>query len=397
MGRVYRIVALITIDNRTFRRALLFANAWTAIPAGRGPAWVLETVRRLAFVQVDPIAVVAPAHHQILFSRNPSYRRDDLHRLLEQDRALFESWTHDHAILPSELYPYWRHYLRRASTFESCPGYRRYFAPVTERDRSAMLRIVRRTGPLRPRDVPAEKVDWGDAYFAGPSRSKMTLEYLWRTGKLAITRRESAQKVYDLAERVIPAEHRGPRVTPRAYVDWACREALTRLVAASPARIAHFFDAITTAEAAAWCASRAKRGELVRARVEQADGKRSAALFALPSVLDRLADLPSPDRKLRLLSPFDPLIRDRDRARRVFGFDYTVEIWVPAKKRRYGYYVLPILEGDRFTGRLDAKADRSHRKLDLLGLWWEPGIKPGRTRKAQLDRALARLERFALS
>lgn len=392
------------INNREFRRALLSLNGLAPpdgddplpSPAARkGPAWVEGTARRLGFVQVDTVSAIERAHHQILFSRNPRYRHDDLATCLEEDRTLFENFTHDAAVLPVGHFPYWRHTFARQKRYDVHPGYKRYFSPVTPSAIRLVLGRIRKQGPLKPRELDTAKVDlsWGDG-FPKPTLAKVTMEFLWRTGRLAVARRDKREKVYDLVERVIPPEHLERRVSHREYVDWACREALSRLGAARPSHIARFFEAVSTDEAAAWCAARNPK-ELVEARLRHADGAASPApLYALPDFLERLSGMPHPPRRLRLISPFDPLIRDRQRTAKVFGFDYTIEIFVPPKKRKYGYYVLPILEGERFTGRLDAKADRKKGRLNVLGLWWEDGVQPTPRRMAQLERELRALGEF---
>ncbi|NIM61972.1 MAG: winged helix-turn-helix domain-containing protein, partial [Acidobacteria bacterium] len=360
----------------------------------RGGAWVRGMVRRLGFVQVDPIAVVARAHDQILFARNPSYRPAHLKRALEQERSLFENWTHDAAILPVEHFPYWRHYMDRFKRWKVHAGYRRYFGQTTDRSVASVRRHVRRNGPTRPRDIESEKCDWGDADSPVPTVAKVTIEYLWRTGEMAVTARAGQEKVYDLASRVIPEECFARRVGKRDYVDWACRESLLRLGAATPAQIAHFFDAVSTKEAQAWCEGMSGRG-LDTVNVELANRSNSRPVFALAGWEERLESVPRAPGKLRLLSPFDPLIHDRNRTERIFGFDYAVEIFVPPKKRKYGYYVLPLLEGERFVGRIDLKLDRNRSLLNVLGLWWERGVKATAQRKARLERQLERQARFA--
>lgn len=391
------------IGNREFRRALISLCGLSApvaddpLPAPTtraGSAWARDMIRRLGFVQIDPICAVERAHHHILFSRNPRYRQDDLRRLLEDERAAFENWTHDAAILPIETYPYWKHFFERQRNYDVHPGYRRYFGLVTDEDIAFALRRVTEDGPLRPRDLETRRIALDHAYFAQPTAAKLALEWLWRTGTLAITRRESRQKVYDLAERVVPAALLNKQVSRRAYVDWACRESLLRLGAAAPARIAACFDAVSTDEAAAWCTKRLGK-DVVRVRVTQPDGDDGATQFALLSFADTLRKVPAPPRRLRVLNPFDPLIHDRRRTQRVFGFDYTIEIWVPERKRKYGYYVLPILEGERFTGRADCKLDRKKQRLLVLGLWWEPGVRPSRARAAALEAELHKLAVFA--
>jgi len=396
--------ALPRIGNRAFRRTLLCLNGLAPPhpedglydPRGmRGAEWTHGLVRRLGFLQVDSIAAVERPQYQIPFSRNPRFRREHLDRLVEQERRLFENWTHDAAILPVESFPYWRHYCKRAKEFAAHPAYRSYFALVTPQDVARVLRRVRREGPLRPRDIGGGKVHWeGDDQYFKPSIAKVAMEFLWRTGRLGVTRRNGREKVYDLVERIIPATSVQKRVSERAYLDWICTEALKRLGAASPAQIARFFDGVRTPEAEGWCRRRLGK-QVVRVEVVHADGSTGGALYALAPLAETMSAMPPAPRRLRLLSPFDPLIHDRRRTWRVFGFDYTLEIWVPPKKRRYGYYVLPILEGERFTGRVDVKVDRKASALSVLGLWWEPGVKVTASREEQLERELENLSAFA--
>jgi uncharacterized protein YcaQ len=362
--------------------------------AASGPAWVDGMVRRLGFVQVDPISAVERAQHHILFSRNPRYRQQDLTTLLENERKLFENWTHDAAILPIESFPYWRHYMDRVKRFEAHPGYARYFASVGPKEAARVLRRIKKDGALRPRDLGWEKVNFRDDYFAQPSLAKITMELLWRTGKLAVTRREGRQKVYDLSERVIPGDTFRKRVSKRRYVDWACGESLKRLGAGTPTQVARFFDAIPNETTATWCRRRVGK-DVVELRLTHADGSVGSSVFALDSMLDLLRKPADAPRSLRLLNPFDPLIHDRRRTLRIFGFDYAVEIWVPPKKRKYGYYVLPILEGDRFTGRVDVKVDRTRGALTVPGLLWEPRVKVTKARLRQLETQLGKLAEFA--
>jgi uncharacterized protein YcaQ len=396
---------VIELANRPFRRALVrlsgLARSWEGDPlpapdALQGADWVEGMVRRLGFVQVDSVAAVARAQHQILLSRNPRFRRRALRDCLEQRRTLFESWTHDHAILPTELYPYWKHNFRRFERYEVHPGYERYFSFIDDDDLELVRRRIEKEGALMPRDVDSGRVEWTaeGASFRAPSRAKVAMERLWRIGELAVARREGREKVFDLASRIIPTEHYEREVSYEEYVDFTCRQALLRLGAASPSQICRYFEAVSRQDAERWCGRHAG-DDLLEVRIRYADGGASAgAHYALASFVEGLDDVPPPSRRLRLLSPFDPLIHDRLRTARVFGFDYTLEMFVPKKKRQYGYYVLPILEGDRFIGRLDAKAERRKKVLRVLGLWWEPGVEAIATRKRGLERELERLAVF---
>lgn len=392
------------LSNASVRDALLSAVGLSPSPADdvlpvpsarAGSRWVHEMLQRLAYVQVDPIFAVERAHHHILFTRNPNYRHAHLRRALETDRSAFENWTHSAAILPMESFPWWRHYFARARTFEAHPAYRRYFAPVTPRLRTRVLDAVRLRGALRPADIATEKVGWNDPYFAKPTLAKLAFEYLWRIGVLAVTARDGQEKVYDLIERVVPARFRRRAPARSAYVDWVCERALERLVAATPAQIARFFDGVSVTEVRAWC-SRTRRGRAREVVVEDATGNRQEGYYALPSVLERLAAIPEPSSRLQLLNPFDPIVHDRGtrRTEQLFGFDFRMEIWVPPAKRVYGYYVLPILEGRSFTGRVDVKFDRERGVLVAPRVWWERGVKATTARRRALGRELAALARF---
>lgn len=350
---------------------------------------LLATVHDLGFVQVDSIGTVERAHHHILFSRNQTYRQRDLHRLIEDDRLLFEHWTHDAAIIPSEFYPYWRHrFLRERDRLQS-----RWWKERLEAGRVEMARVIERIGqegPLRARDFEARdkpSTGWWDWH-----PSKAALEFLWRTGELAIARRDGFQKVYDLAANVIPAEHFDAEIDHHTFVDWACRSALRRLGFASRGEIAAFWDLLSPAEVETWIAENQK--DLLQLEIETVDGGRPRPAVALASAFDPDVELPEPPARLRILSPFDPLLRDRARAQRLFGFHYRIEVFVPEAKRRYGYYVFPVMRGDRMVGRIDAKAGRETDRLVVRAFWPEPGTRVSAALLGALEAELDRLRRF---
>ncbi len=371
------------ISNRAARRLLLASQGLADNPTRRlDDARLLDLIERMGFVQLDSIKTVERAHHHILFSRNQSYRCAQLDRLVGPEAALFENWTHCAAIIPARFYPFWRHRFARdrdrlAERWRDRrrEGFEDYLAQVRAR--------IRREGPLMARDFGRERNKnsggWWDWH-----PEKTALEYLWRTGTLAVARREGFQKVYDLAERVIPKRHRGRPPSRAAFIDWTCRSALVRLGIATPGELAAFWGALTPAEAGAWCAAQQGRAA-TPVLVEPADGTEPRAAFAAPGVLERLHDLPKPPPRIRALNPFDPVIRDRARLERLFGFRYRIEVFVPAAKRQYGYYVFPLLEGDRFIGRIDMTHDsRNGGCLKVTGLWLEPKVAMTRGRERKL-------------
>ncbi|MEX1252041.1 MAG: crosslink repair DNA glycosylase YcaQ family protein, partial [Hyphomonas sp.] len=190
---------------------------------------------------------------------------------------------------------------------------------------------------------------------------------------------------------VIPHAYRTADEPPGPeQVDWLCREALARLGFGTPGDIQRFWAAADLEEVKAWTGAQAG---LVPVEIGSADGSWSAAL-APADIEARLAAAEAPTSRLRILSPFDPVIRDRARLKRLFGFDYRIEIFVPAEKRIWGYYVYPLLEGDRMVGRLSARADRNAGRLTAEKIWTEPGIAWTPARAAKLEAELIRFARL---
>ncbi len=210
-----------------------------------------------------------------------------------------------------------------------------------------------------------------------------------------VARREKFQKVYDLTERVFPELHSAPAPTEEEHTEWACSTALERLVVATPKELAEFWAAIDIARARAWCERAEREGRIVPVVVESydADSKPRPA-YATPDWERRLARSPAPPARTRLLSPFDPVLRDRARCVRLFGFDYRFEAFVPEPARVHGYYVLPVLEGDRLVARVDPKFERAEGALKIRRVFWERDARPTRARLRGLAEAAERLAGF---
>ena len=381
------------LPNAVARRLFLHLHGLGEVPAGPAKgADLAALIARIGFVQVDSIPTVERAHHMILAARRPAYRPPALKRLLERDRALFEHWTHDASILPVALFPVWQlRFARDADRLRD--NWKRWFRDGYEAQFDAILNRIARDGPVTSSDVGEGEArgrgGWWDWH-----PSKTALEWLWRTGQLQITRRDGFQKVYDLTERVIPQEHRLPCPPVDAVVDWACSSALDRLGFATPGEICAYWNAVTPQEARDWCKAELAAGRITEIAVEGADGSRRHSL-ARPDVAARAAGAPAPPGRLRVLSPFDPALRDRARAERLFGFHYRIEVFVPEAQRRYGYYVFPLLEGAGLVGRIDMKARRDAGVLQVRALWPEAGVRFGAGRLARLEVELDRMARFA--
>ena len=377
------------------RLLLMGAQGLLAEPAGRATAAaLLWLVTRMGFVQLDSISFVERAHHLTFLSRMDGYRRETLARLLERDRSLFEHWTHDASAIPTQWFAHWKPRFERAGRrIRASAWWRERIGPDPDRVIGAVRERVAREGALRSQDFEHEGAGGPSAWW-GWKPQKAALEYLWRTGELMVARRENFQKVYDLTERVLPEGHRAPRPSDEEHAEWACSAALERLVVATPKEVADFWAAVEPAQAKGWCERAAREGRVVPVVVEPLGAERPRPAYALPDWERRLARLPAPPRRTRLLSPFDPVLRDRARLRRLFDYDYRFEAFVPEPARRYGYYVLPVLEGDRLVGRIDPKFHRDEGLLKVRRVFWEPGVRVTVARRRGLEDAAERLARF---
>ena len=373
------------IANRDARRLWLDAQGLSAPPTG--PVDLAGTIRKLGFVQLDTIRVVARAHDHILWSRNQNYREPMLEACLARDRHVFEHFTHDASLIPMEFYPMWRRQFRRME--EKVRGWEWHRGMLDEAGRAAIRARIENEGPLSTKAFDT-KIEGKREMWRRPPH-KLALDYMWYAGELSTSHREGFTKFYDLTERVIPKAVRKPAHADDAQVDWLCREALARLAFGTPGDIQRFWAAAELAEVKAW--TEANAAALVPVEIESSRGEWTPAL-ALPDIEARLAAVPSPAPRLRLLNPFDPVIRDRNRLTRLFGFDYRIEIFVPEAKRQWGYYVYPLLEGDRFVGRIEVKSDRQAGELSVHKFWPEPGVKWTDARQAKLEAELGRLARL---
>ncbi|HZT14649.1 MAG TPA: crosslink repair DNA glycosylase YcaQ family protein [Gaiellaceae bacterium] len=314
------------------RRIAVHAQALDGSASG-----VLDTVRRLGFLQLDPIATVAPPQHLVLWSRLGAFDTAELDRLLWQERKLVE-W--DAFLWPIEDLPYLKAWMRRRDR----PLDRRHIAHLRENAsyRRHVLGELERRGPLLSREIADHAGTRREAHsWWGERKMGLMLEVLCARGEVAVVGRSGGQRVWDLAERWYPQTERVP---------W--REA-----------------------------QRVFEAKLFRSL----GVKRERGRFVVHPDAD---DSPVPDR-VTFLSPFDRLVHDRNRAEALFGFRYRLEMYVPRAKREYGYYVLPVLRGDRLVGRIEPVLDRRAGVLRVLGVWWEPGVRP-----FSLKRPLRELARF---
>jgi uncharacterized protein YcaQ len=327
-----------------------------------GTRQLRRMVERLAVVQIDSVNVLSRSHYLPAFSRLGAYPRAALDDLTARRHAVFEYWAHEASFLPVRLHPYLR--WRMAAAEEHAwgnmvrlqrerPG---YVAEVLDR--------VRATGPLRASDLAEPKPDrpgtmWN--WHAG----KVALEWLFFTGAVTATHRTTAfERVYDVTERVLPAEVlRTPTPEPADAIRELVRTAARALGVATERDLRDYFR-LQPAAARAAIAELAETGELQAIDV---------AGWGAPAWLHPEARRPRWIRARALLSPFDSLVWERPRVERIFGFRYRLEIYTPAPKRVHGYYVLPFLLGDQLVARVDLKADRQAGVLRVQAAHAEHG------------------------
>lgn len=349
------------LPNQYLRRVALDAQGLTrSAPFGRGLPGASRALEKLGYVQIDTISVVSRAHHHTLFNRVPGYRPEHLNRLIT-NRDAFEYWFHAAAYLPMRDY---RYALPRMQKFRR--GEMRWLRSRDTKLMREVLDRVRIDGPLRARDFEDPEHVHGGWWDWKPA--KRALEQLFMQGDLMVTSREGFQKVYDLPERVLPA---GVDTSEPSEADYA----------------AHLID--VTLGAHGFAAQKAftygRRGQSLRTAVTQclkqrtADGELTTVtcesgvtFYALPSVLD--ASPRKPPTRVRLLSPFDNAIIQRDRNPLIHDYDYQLECYVTDAKRQFGYFCLPILFGDSFVGRADCKANRQRGVFEIRHLHIEKPI-----------------------
>jgi len=329
-------------------------------PLAEGKAGVAQAIQRLGYVQIDTIAVVRRAHHHVLWSRRPDYEEHMLDELLARDRGVFEWWASAASYLP---YTDYRYYLPAMRRYAANPRTRHWLEQNAELVQGVRDRI-QAEGPLGSADFQAP-VGFRRGGWWSRKPAKQALEVLFSMGELMVSERRGFQRIYDLRERVLPPDTDTREPDEEEMQRFAVRRVLGGLGVASLRELS-------------WGGTKGTletvRNMMDTGEVAQFDGLGSEAHYALAAATQHLADqAPRPDR-LHILSPFDNLVIRRRWLQRLFGFDFSLECYVPAANRRFGYFALPVLWGDEFAGRADCKADHDQRTLIVRRLAFEHAV-----------------------
>ena len=364
---------------RLRRMALASQGLIGSAPFGRGLSGAVKAIEHLGYIQLDSISVIERAHNHIWHSRVPNFKPEQSNQLLER-ATVFEYWAHAAAYLPMDEY---RYYLAdkaavRAGTLRK--GY--------PRDRQLMAQVLKRIadeGPLASKDLEDRRTKSNGWWDWKPA--KKAVEALYLEGDLMICSRAGFQKTYDLTERILPidVDTTLPSLPERAshMLDQQLRcHGLVSAVGATYGRRDPELRAAMKAE----LAQRLSTGALTQVTLPN-----HSEYFLEPRQLDR--PMPRLDNKLKILSPFDNAVIQRKRLIDLFGFDYQLECYVPAPKRKYGYLALPLLYKGAFVGRMDCKAHRTEKVLEVKGVFFEEG-QDTREVNVALEKALADFARF---
>ncbi|MCP5048953.1 MAG: winged helix-turn-helix domain-containing protein [bacterium] len=369
----------IKISLNTARRIALNAqllDGRTNLPAGK--EGVMQVFERLGYIQIDTLSVVKRSHHHILWTRLPDYDETMLHDLQTDDRKVFEYWGHAMSYLSMSEY---RYYLPRMRHFE---------APQTTWGRERLrrcghlmepiMKCIREEGPLSSKDIaalPGNKNGVGES--DPPESIRIALDLLFWKGDIMVTERRSFRKVFDLPERVLPKDLDTRFPTEVEMGDYFVCRSLTAFGVANGKEICSFMQAETLRDADTRAVSndvisavlnrRKDAGEIVTLEIENNGG---TDYYAFAETIEEKSPPGPVPSQVFLLSPFDNLIIRRDRTQRLFDFDYALECYVPAAKRKYGYFVLPVLWGERLVARLDSKAEKKKKTYFIRNLVFEP-------------------------
>jgi uncharacterized protein YcaQ len=346
---------------------------------------VLASIRRMGVLQIDTISVVARSPYLVLWSRLGDYDPCWLEQLLAEGK-LFEYWAHEACFIPVEDYGLYRHRMLDTAPlgWKSGASWMRGHAEQVER----VLEHIRVKGPTRAADF--ERIDGKSGGWWEWKPEKRSLEALFTAGKVMVARRQNFHRVYDLAERVLPGWD-DSRTPP---MDEVRREFVLRAVKAlGLAKAAWIPDYHRTRPPHLAPQALFEEGLLLRARVE--DWKEPVYIHPEHAGLLEAAQQGRLNPTLStLLSPFDPIVWDRRRALELFGFDYRLECYTPAEKRRYGYFTLPILRRGRLVGRIDAKAHRAAGMFELKSVALEEGVRLGDALLRDIAAAVGRCARW---
>jgi uncharacterized protein YcaQ len=365
-----------TITTKQARRLAVLKQRLAGPRPAPDAEGILETVRAIGCLQLDPTSAVARSNLLVPFSRVGPYDPALLDELLWERRALFEYWAHAASIVLTEDYPI--HYAQmrryRTSTRDWVVAVREWIEANRELYDHVMSEL-RERGPLPPQHFESKaKVSWWSSGWTNDRNITRMLDFLWAQGIVLVAGRKGQTRLWDLAERVLPEWTPREELPDDEVVRLAAERSLKSLGVARKQQIAYNFTRNRYWGLESALKDLQAEGAIHRVKMEDAALEKAGPWYIHRDDLAALDQVTNGEWQPRttLLSPFDNLIADRDRTQRLFNFEYRIEIYVPKDKRKYGYYVLPILHGDRLIGRIDPLMDRKAGRLNINAVYAEP-------------------------
>lgn len=352
---------------------------------------ILDVVRRLAGLQIDPTRTVERTHLLVLWSRLGAFDRSELDRLLWKERRLLE---YNAFIVPVERLPELRFEMAHWATGAGAWQKRlREWLIANDAFRKSILARLRSAGPLPSRaiDPAALKTDWkSSGWTHGRSATRM-LEFMSAAGQIMVSGRQGNERLWDLTERVLPANAPAHELSAEEYAERRAEALVRRFGVAATSEVNRRIQYVPLADVRAALERLVERGAVRRAQLV-IDGGRGQSVWVHPDAV-RAIEARAPARTT-FLSPFDQLINDRDRTERLFDFRYRLEMYVPKKERQFGHFALPILHAERLVGRLDSEMDHRSGVLTVNAVHLEPGAPRSKTATQAVDKAIADLAGF---
>ncbi len=369
---------MITLSNKEARNIILNSQGLTGGAFGNKKAGTLKAIEHLGYVQIDTISVVERAHHHTIWNRVNDYHKKYLDELVEE-RKVFEYWSHAAAYLPMRDY---RFSLLRKNLYVT----RKLGWYFNKRATNFVYDRIKAEGPLQSKDFEEKKKQGG---WWNWKESKIALEQLFMEGKLMAAGRKGFQKVYDITERVLPEGLDTTMPTEEEYGEYLVRKNIRANGLTAKSEVG-YLRPHTRPVVLKVLKEMEEAGEIIPVKIK---GLEKETYYTTEAKLNA-ASTKSDTLGVKILSPFDNSIIQRSRLKNIFGFDYTIECYVPEKKRVYGYFCLPVLAGNTFIGRIDCKADRENGILIVKQAHFEKDFRATQKFKTGYNKALKEFAKF---
>jgi uncharacterized protein YcaQ len=383
---------LLTLTPTTARRLAIHAQRLSGQPGD-----MLETIRALGCLQLDPTSIIAKNHQIVLFSRLGAYDPAEFERLMWGERHLFEYWAHAASIVLTENYPIHNGQMRAHQEGDSAWLRRlRAWAAENQALREHIFSALRERGPLALSEIGGKDkvgMTWVSGGWTSERTGARMLDYLWQRGEVLIHSRRGQNRLWHVAEAVLPGSTPRETLTHHESTRRAVQISLRALGVATPQQIkVHFVRGFYPALIEV-LNELEREGVIQRVRIrgEDADWKGTWYIHREDMPLAERIAAGEWEGRTTLLSPFDNLICDRRRTEQMWDFYFRLEIYTPKAKRQYGYFVMPVLHGDRLIGRIDPAYDRKAKRLTVHAQHWEPGTKRNRTLERTVSGAVEAL------